>query len=177
MPHPTPAEQYLAAHPVAKTFLETQKPPPVSYATLSYFGVNTFKFTNARGVARYGRYRIVPEAGEHYLTPEQAKQAAPGYLSEEIRQRIAHAPLRFHMLIQLAGDGDKLDDPSIAWPETRKTVDMGLVEITAVASDSAAQERQIMFLPARLPPGIEAADPMITDRNAAYPVSYARRPP
>jgi catalase len=177
VPHPTPADRYLAAHPVAKTFLETQKPPPVSYATLAYFGVNTFKFTNVHGVSRYGRYRIVPAAGEHYLSAEQAKQAAPGYLSEEIRQRVARAPLRFHLLIQLAGDGDKLDDPSIAWPDTRKTVDMGLIEITAVAPDSATEERQLMFLPARLPPGIEAADPMIADRNAAYPVSYARRHP
>jgi catalase len=76
--HPSPADTYLAAHPVAKTFLQTQKLPPVSYGTLSYYGVNTFKFTNARGVSRYGRYRIIPQAGELLLTAEQAKQAPPG---------------------------------------------------------------------------------------------------
>jgi catalase len=31
------------------------------------------------------------------------------------------------------------------------------------------------FLPAALPAGIEPADPMITARNEAYPISYARR--
>ena len=173
--HPTPADTYLEAHPVAKTFLETQKLPPVSYGTLSYFGVNTFKFTNAHGVSRYGRYRIVPQAGEQLLTAEQAKQAPPGYLADEIRQRTAHAPVRFRMLVQLSADGDRLEDPSIAWPETRQTIDVGVIEITSVAADSDAEQRALMFLPTALPAGIEAADPMIAARSAAYPVSYARR--
>jgi catalase len=173
--HPTPADTYLAAHPVAKTFLETQKSPPVSYGTLSYYGVNTFKFTNARGLSRYGRYRIIPQAGEQLLTAEQAKQAPPGYLAAEIRQRAAGAPVRFRMLVQLAADGDRLEDPSIAWPETRTTIDVGVIEITSVADDSDAEQRALMFLPTALPAGIEAADPMIAARSAAYPVSYSRR--
>jgi catalase len=173
--HPTPADTYLSAHPVAKTFLETQKPPPVSYATLSYFGVNTFKFTNAHGVSHYGRYRITPQAGEQFMTAEQSKQAPPGYLADEIRQRTARAPVRFRMLVQLAADGDRLEDPSIAWPETRTTIEVGAIEITSVAADSDAEQRALMFLPAALPAGIEAADPMIAARSAAYPVSYGRR--
>jgi catalase len=173
--HPTPADTYLAAHPIAKTFLESQKPPPVSYGTLSYYGVNTFKFTNARGVSRYGRYRIIPEAGEQLMTAEQANQAPPGYLADEMRQRTAHAPVRFRMLVQLAADGDKLEDPSIAWPESRMTIDVGVIEITSVALDSDAEQRALMFLPTALPAGITAADPMIAARSAAYPVSFARR--
>jgi catalase len=173
--HPTPADAYLAAHPVAKTFLESQKPPPVSYGTLSYYGVNTFKFTNAHGKSRYGRYRIVPEAGEHVLTAEQAKQAPAGYLADEIRQRTARSPVRFRMLVQLAAEGDKLEDPSIAWPETRPTIDVGVIEINSVSADNDTEQRALMFLPTSLPAGIEAADPMIAARSAAYPVSYARR--
>lgn len=46
---PTPADTYLEKHPIAKSFLGSQQPPPVSYAMLSYFGVNSFKFTNAQG--------------------------------------------------------------------------------------------------------------------------------
>jgi catalase len=34
-----------------------------------------------------------------------------------------------------------------------------------------------MFLLAALPDGIEPADPMLTARSEAYPVSYARRHP
>jgi catalase len=145
-----------------------------SYDQLSYYGVNTFKFTNAHCVSRYGRYRIIPLAGEHLLTAEQAKQAPAGYLAEEIRQRTARAPVRFRMLVQLAADGDKLKDPSIAWPETRPTIDVG-IEITPVAADSNAEQRALMFMPTALASGIEAADPMIAARSSAYPVSYSRR--
>src|SRR6185437_2723187 len=48
---PTALDKYLEAHPVAKTFLTTQKGPPVSFATLPYFGVNSFKFINAAGAS------------------------------------------------------------------------------------------------------------------------------
>jgi catalase len=45
------------------------------------------------------------------------------------------------MLVQLAADGDKLDDPSIAWPETRPTIEVGVIEINSVAADSNAEQR------------------------------------
>jgi catalase len=175
VPYPTPVDAYFAAHPVAKTFLETQQPPPVSYGSVTYYGVNTFKFTHAQGSVRYGRYRIIPEAGNHFWSADLIHSVAPGYLADEIRRRVAHGPIRFHMLVQLAQAGDQLDDPSIAWPETRKTIDVGLIEITSAVSDSDAAERQLIFLPAALPAGIEPADPMIEARSEAYPVSYARR--
>jgi len=44
---PTDLDKFLATHPVAKTFLTTQKRPS-SYAAISYFGVNSFKFTNKK---------------------------------------------------------------------------------------------------------------------------------
>jgi catalase len=28
--------------------------------------------------------------------------------------------------------GDKIDDPSVTWPDTRKIVEIGVIEITAV---------------------------------------------
>src|SRR3984957_8336681 len=37
---PTVLDRFLGDHPVARTFLTTQKPAPVSFGTLSYFGVN-----------------------------------------------------------------------------------------------------------------------------------------
>ena len=61
---PTALDTYLAAHPVAKAFLTQQKTAPVSYATLPYYGVNTFKFIDARGKVTYGRYQFLPVAGE-----------------------------------------------------------------------------------------------------------------
>lgn len=174
-PKPTPAETFLAAHPIAKSFLESQRPPPESYATLAYFGVNSFKFTNARGRSTFGRYRLEPQAGLHFLTKEQIAHASPDYLMAEIRERVARGPIRFNFRVQLPEAGDKIDDPSIAWPDTRKVVELGVIEITQVVADSDAAERELLFIPIALPAGIEAADPMLFARSAAYPVSYGRR--
>ena len=63
-PKPTALDTFLGTHPVAKTFLTTQKPAPVSYATVPYFGVNAFSFTNAAGHRSNVRYRFVPLVGE-----------------------------------------------------------------------------------------------------------------
>lgn len=173
--HPTPIEQFLATHPIAKTFLTTQKPPPVSYATTAFFGVNSFKYTNAKNASVYVRYRFVPRAGEHYLTPDALKTKGPNYLQEEIAQRVGKAPILFDWYAQISDKGDKIDDPSVAWPENRKLVLLGTITITRLAPDPASVDKQTLFLPGEAHPGIEAADPMLTLRNKAYPISFKGR--
>ena len=48
--------------------------------------MNSFKFTNAAGLAVYGRYQILPAAGTIYLPAGQAEKVGPDYLREEIRR-------------------------------------------------------------------------------------------
>src|SRR5215510_13644779 len=67
-PKPTAFDNFLSAHPAATAFVQAPKPVPVSYATLPYFGLNAFKFTNAKGVSTLGRYHLRPVAGEKFLT-------------------------------------------------------------------------------------------------------------
>ena len=62
---------FLAAHPNAKRFVETPKPIPTSFAREAFFAVTAFKFTNADGVSRHGRFRIRPEAGTEYLSDDR----------------------------------------------------------------------------------------------------------
>jgi catalase len=133
------------------------------------YGVNSFKFTNAQGQVRFGSYRIEPQAGNHFLSAEEVAKAAPSYLADEIHQRVTRAPVRFNFRVQLAEPEDKIDDPSIAWPEKRKTLDLGVIEITTVVPDSDAAERALLFLPAALPEGIEPADPMIQFETPPIP--------
>ena len=172
---PTPLDTFLAAHPAAKTFVTTQEPPPASYATLAYFGVNSFRFTNADGKSTVGRYQIIPKAGKHFLSKEEVAKAAPDYLASELRGRLAKAPIRFDFRLQLAESNDKIDNPSIPWSDKNKTVDLGVIEITSIVPDSDATQRALLFLPGLLPVGIEPADPMIQFRDKAYPISYDRR--
>jgi catalase len=172
---PTPIEVFLGSHPIAKTFLESQIPPPVSYGTVSYFGVNAFKFTNATGKVTFGRYQIRPATGDQSLPKEDVAKADPNYLSKELKERVGRGAVRFALVLEIAEPGDKLDDPSIAWPQSRKKIELGTIEITKSVPDNAAAEYRLLFIPGAVPAGIEAADPMIAARSAAYPVSFGRR--
>ena len=171
---PTELDQFLAAHPVAKTFLTTQKPAPKSYLTLSYFGVNAFQYTNADGKQSFVRYRFIPIAGEAFLQGEASK-ADPNYLSKELPTHLAHGAVSYRWEAQIAESGDAIDNPSIAWPETRKLVNLGTIKIQAMAPDAVALDRTTVFLPLNVPDGIAAADPMLTIRQQAYPISFAHR--
>jgi catalase len=172
---PTPLDAFLGAHPAAKRFLESQIPPPRSYATVSYFGVNTFRFTNAEEAVIFGRYQIRPTAGEQSLMEAEVENAGRDYLSKEIREQISRDPVGFRLLLQIADEGDNLDDPSTAWPDTRRQIELGTIVIDQVVADNAAAERTLRFLPGTLPIGIEVRDPMIEARQASYPISYERR--
>jgi catalase len=174
-PKPTEFEKFLGTHPAAKAFVETPKPPPVSYATLPYFGINAFKFTNAKGVAAHIRYQLQPVSGSQYLSKEQVEAMGADYLTAEIRDRVRRGPVKFKLLAQVAEPSDKIDDPTVVWPETRKKVELGTLTITKAVADSAAAEKKLLFVPGALVPGIEAADPMIAARSAAYIVSLSRR--
>jgi catalase len=172
---PTSLDKFLESHPLAKRFLTTQRPPPVSYATTAYFGVNSVAFVNAKGERHFVRYRFVPEAGEHYLDEATRRSMGPNYLSEEIAKRIAATPIRFDWYAQLAEPGDKIEDPSIAWPETRTLAKLGTISVERIAPDQATADKSLLFMPGTFPNGVELADPMLAVRNAAYPVSFGER--
>jgi catalase len=174
-PPPTPADTFMAAHPIAKSFFDHLPPPPSSYATVAHYGVNSFRFSNAKGQSRFGRYQIVPTAGIHYLSKDDVTRADPNYLSTEIKLRVVAAPATFTLQAQLAEPGDVIDDPSVAWPDSRPIVQLGEIRITRVDAQSDAAQRQLMFSPAAVIDGIEPADPMVAARNAAYAVSYQCR--
>ena len=170
---PTPLDSFLGSHPHAKTFLTTQHPAPLSYATTAYFGVNAVIFTNREGQVRPVRYRFVPAAGERYLTAAPAPSA--NYLQPEIAKRVVDGPIRFDWYAQIGMPGDVLDDPSIAWPADRQLVKLGTITIDRMASNTMAADRALMFSPGRMPDGIAPADPMLAVRTEAYPVSFGER--
>jgi len=176
VPSPKPVEKFLGSHPSALAFAQAPKPFPTSFATDTYFGVTAFEFTNQSGEKKFGRYRIVPEAGNSYLSKEQAAGLAPNYHFDEIDQRVAKGPVRFRILVQVAADGDTVDDATKHWPESRQHVELGTVELTEVVPDSAAEQKHIIFDPIPRVDGIEAsADPLLELRAAVYLISGRRR--
>jgi catalase len=172
---PTPIDAFLDSHPIAKTFLTTQKPPPASYATAAYYGVNSFAFINEAGQRIFVRYRFVPVGGEQYLDAVTLAKKDPNYLIEEIGPRVAKSPAKFEWFAQISEDGDVIADPSIAWPESRHLVRLGTITIIRKTANQPNAEKSLLFLPGRVPAGIEIADPMLSIRQASYTISFAER--
>jgi catalase len=175
VPKPTALDRFLDIHPVAKTFLTAQKPASMSYATLTYYGVNAFAFVDGQQRRSYVRYRFVPKASEQFLDAAGLRSKGPDYLADEIASRVLTAPIEFDWYAQVAGAGDVIDDPSVAWPESRRLVLLGTTTIRNAAGDLAQADKALLSLPAKLRAGIEVADPMVTMRHQAYPLSFAER--
>jgi catalase len=175
-PSPSPIEAFLATHPKALAFVQAPKPAPSSFARETYFGITAMRFTNKDGVARYGRYRIVPEAGVDHLTDAVAAAKSPNFLFDELNQRIAKGPIVFRILAQLANPEDTVDDATIHWPEERTLLDLGAFTLTEAVADNAHEQKQIIFDPIPRVDGIDpSADPLLELRAAVYLLSGRRR--
>ena len=167
---PTALDRFLELHPTASAFLAAQK-TPASFATISYYGVGSFKFINAKGEGHYVRYQLVPEAGEQLLTDEEREKQSANYLMDEIKARVAAAPIGFALYAQVAEHGDRINDPSIAWPDNRKRVLLGRLEIKRLTANTAEEDRTLVFNPSNVPTGIETADTLSSFYSKAFQLS------
>jgi catalase len=167
---------FLAAHPNAKRFIETPKPIPSSFAREAFFAVTAFKYTNAEGVSRHGRFRILPEAGTEYLSNEAAAAKSENFLFDEIGQRLARGPIKLGVLVQMAEPGDDVTDASTSWPETRTQIPFGTIVLTGRVDDQMPERRKIIFDPLPRVDGIDSSgDPLTGVRADVYLLSGRRR--
>jgi catalase len=173
---PTPIEKFLGSHPKALKVVTAPKPTPLSFATEPYFGVNAFRFTNKDGKARYGRYQFRPEAGEKFLSAEEASRKPATFLIDELGDRLAKGPVKFRLNVQLAAEGDPVNDATVVWPDDRPTVELGTLSVIKLVADNDTAQRALAFDPLRLVDGIEGSDdPLLEARSAAYAISRRRR--
>jgi catalase len=168
---------FLGEHPETAAALQLILPaltPPRSYATVAYNALHAFRFLDADGEARHGRYRWVPEAGEESLGDEEIEAADRDYLQHELRKRLGSGPVRFTLELKLAGEEDPLDDPTVPWPEDRETVVLGGLEVSELIEEPL--DPPLVNDPMRLCDGIEPSeDRILAARPHAYSVSVERR--
>lgn len=173
---PSPIEKFLGTHPAALAFVQTPKPMPASFAQEKYFGLTAMRFTNDDGISRYGRYRILPESGVKHLSADEAKMKTADSLFEELAQRLATAPIRFRIRVQLANKGDVVNDATIHWPEDREIAEFGTITLTSIAPNNAREQQKIIFDPIPRIEGIDPSDdPLLELRAAVYLLSGRRR--
>jgi catalase len=174
--HPSPVETFLGSHPAALAFVQAAKPNPSSFAREFYFGINAMRFTNKDGANRYGRYRILPEAGNDFLDEATAAAKTPNYLFDEIAERAAKGPIKFRIFVQIANEGDVVDDATIHWPEDRTQLELGTLTLDQPVADNAHEQKHLIFDPIPRVDGIEPSDdPLLELRAAVYLISGRKR--
>ena len=175
-PHPWPVEGFLGAHPRALKFVMATQVVPASFATETFFSNDAFIFVNKAGVKQAGRYQIIPFAGQHDLSDEEAKAKSANFLIDDLKTNLAVGPIEYHLVVQFPNAGDPTKDPSIVWPADRKTIDMGTLSITSVVTDSSAAEKALAFDPTDLTDGIELSDDSFPSlRSRVYTLAAAHR--
>ena len=177
-PDPEKIRAFKASHPdnlAQAQFLATNN-PPVSYANSAYFGIHTFKFIDRRNKTTLVRWQFVPQDGEKRLSDEELKTAGPNFLEQRLVSRAQQGPARWEMVVSIGEAGDPEDNPTLAWPDSRKKVTVGTLSITAAMPQKGAECERINFDPLVMADGIAPTnDPVLRFRSPAYAVSFAKR--
>ncbi len=144
-----------------------------SFAARPYYPFHAYRWLDADGGERFVRYTWLPTVEEPDLSKDEAKRRGPNYLFDDLAERLAREPVRFQLEVQIAAEGDAVDDPSSIWPDERRRLITGILEITAI--DDGADDAIVMD-PMRVVDGIEpSGDPVLHFRPPVYDLSYQRR--
>ncbi|MVU80502.1 catalase [Nocardia sp. ET3-3] len=172
-PDPARVREYLAAHPKTAAALEVikQNPPTPSFATSTFHSLNAFECVDGHGGRTPVRWRLEPE------TTDAAPSSGDNQLFAGLVRDIRRGPVRWKLIAVVGVRGtDPTDDPTVAWPADRRRIDTGTIVVTDIATETAANVREVNFDPLVLPNGIAASDdPVLQARSAAYAESYRRR--
>ena len=175
---PDAMKNFAAAHPEIGAFGAWAGSAPFtsSYAENRYNSLNSFVFTNARGHDETVRWSFAPAATPVIVAPNELKQRDSDFLAKDIAERVAQSPQRWTMSVAVANPGDPTADPSKAWPEDRRRIDVGTLAVQMIEPEADGPCRDLNFDPTVLPAGMRTSDdPFPAARSAAYSVSYNRR--
>jgi catalase len=170
---------FLRHHPEALRVLPRVAPslaPPAGYDRIPYYGLHAFRWLDGTGGSRFVRYELRPAAGVSRLTPWAARGRARDYLQTGILAQLASGPVVFSVRVQIADAGDPVDDPSAAWPRSRRRVIVGTLSVTGPDTERDRGEDVLVLDPSRVTDGIECSDdPVLAFRPQAYSESVRRR--
>ena len=99
------------------------------------------------------------------------------YLFDELEGRLRTGPVAFRLELELAQEGDPVDDPSLMWPAGRERVVVGRLELLRPITEKEIGDPEMMHDPTAVTDGIELSpdDQIIAARRGAYLVSLAER--
>jgi catalase len=150
--------------------------PALSFATTRYDALHAYRWVDPAGTVRHVRYRWIPEDGEVHISRAEGGRRSHDYLQEEIAERLRSGPARFTLELQIAADGDPVDDPTAVWPPSRETRAVGTLSVESMERDRDETRDTLVMDPTRVTAGVELSDdPVLRFRRQAYAVSAGRR--
>ncbi len=175
---PNAMKTYAGAHPEIAAFgaWAASAPWTGSYAEERFNSLNSFMFVDNAGAEHAVRWSLLPAAQPVPVSPEDLAKRSPDFLEQEITRRVLGGPQRWTMVVTVANPGDPTADPTKAWPEDRRTVEVGTLIVQQIEAEADGPCRDINFDPTVLPTGIQTSDdPFPAARSSAYAKSYDRR--
>jgi catalase len=175
---PNAMKTFAGVHPEIAAFGAWAKSAPWtgSYAEERYNSLNSFILIDNSGAEHAVRWSLLPAAQPIPISPDDLAKRGPNFLEQEIAERVRGGPLRWTMVVTVANPGDPTADPSKAWPEDRRTVEVGTLTVQQIQPERDGPCRDINFDPTVLPTGIGTSDdPFPAARSSIYAESFDRR--
>ncbi len=153
---------------------------PRSFRHMEGFGVNTFRFVNARGKARFVKFHWKPKLGTHSLVWDEAQKLNgkdPDFHRRDLWDAIErgdYAEYEFGVQMIEEEDEFKYDfdilDPTKFWPEEKIPVKIiGRMVLNRNVDNFFAETEQVAFHPGHVVPGIDFSnDPLLQGRLFSY---------
>ena len=153
---------------------------PRSFRMMEGFGVNTFRFVNAMGIASFVKFHWKPMLGVHSLVWDEAQKLAgkdPDFHRRDMWEAIENGEYpEFELGIQVIKPEDeyKFDfdilDATKIWPEEQIPVTrIGKMTLNKNVDNFFAETEQVAFHPGNVVPGIDFSnDPLLQGRLFSY---------
>ena len=177
-PDPTRTGTFLAEHPEIRAFLKWQQDTPLSssFANETFYSINAFRFIDDAGKTWIVRWSFEPETSFEAIDKATLGARPANFLFDDVIARLAHDPLRWHLIVTIAEPGDPTSAATKVWPADRRRIDVGTLVIDRALAEEKGDCRNITFDPLILPSGIAPSDdPLLAARSGAYASSLARR--
>ncbi|MGO4886354.1 catalase [Anaerobacillus sp. MEB173] len=153
---------------------------PRSFRMMEGFGVNTFRFVNDQGKARFVKFHWKPKLGVHSLVWDEAQKLAgkdPDFHRKDLWEAINMGEYpEFELGVQMIDEEDEfmfdfdILDPTKFWPEEIVPVKIiGKMTLNRNQDNFFAETEQAAFHPGHVVPGIDFSnDPLLQGRLFSY---------
>ncbi|MED3647073.1 catalase [Halalkalibacterium halodurans] len=153
---------------------------PRSFRMMEGFGVNTFRFVNDQGKARFVKFHWKPKLGVHSLVWDEAQKLAgkdPDFHRRDLWEAINMGEYpEYELGVQMIEEEDEFSfdfdilDPTKFWPEEMVPVKLiGKMTLNRNQDNFFAETEQVAFHAGNVVPGIDFSnDPLLQGRLFSY---------